>query len=200
MDTARFHVVLLSEYQLEKDLIALSGSLDKNDNLVVLSSSKIPHITVYAPEIPSKNLDRAYTALEEIAHEYESFGLDFDSFSKPPRGDNGIFVNYKKEGIVEVLYNEVVEEINLLREEVVRAKYKNDPDSSGEIKCYGYPLSYYHFPHVTLARFQNQIARDEALEKLETHVQDNFIVRSIAVVETGEHGTAKKIIAEFPLK
>jgi len=200
METIRLHVVLLTSPTHQQELVSLSQDLSNGDNQVVLSEDMIPHITVYNPEIPSKNLAEAYSMLEKLAQAHESFDIDFDSFDKPPRGDNGIFINYKNEGSIEALFNRVVDAINPLREGVIRAKYRDSLDPNGEIEYYGYPLGYYHFPHVTLARFQKTEDRDKALMSLSSRIQKSFEVYAIAVVKTGEYGTAKRIMQKFNLK
>lgn len=200
METVRLHVVLLTKPEDRKQIESLSQSISTQKNLVVLSDNMIPHITVYNPEIPKDNYDQACDAMERIADKYTQFDIDFDSFEKPPRGDNGIFINYKNAGTAQSVFQEIVGNINVLRDGVVRMKYKNADDVDGQIEKYGYPLGRYHFPHVTLARFETTTERDQQLNMLQDKTQDPYKVTSIAIVETGDYGTARKIVKEYFLQ
>lgn len=222
----KIHIVLLAEKECQDQLEKLSQSVDSGDNSIVLGADVIPHITLYNPTIPPRNIDSVYPKLERIAARYIPFVAGFDNYAKPPQGDDGLFVNYHAKGPVVDLREDVIKEITLLRDGHIEDRYKDlaGDDSKlkrfarhkvhhwlsswyedatakhSEVAMYGYPISYYHFPHVTLAKFNSSEKRNTALEQLQGQLVQDFRVRSIAVVETGEHGTAKRIIREFPLK
>lgn len=197
-ETARFHVVLLP-LEIERDqMVGLSNSLNlSGDNVVVLGTDAVPHITLYNPEIPAVNIEEAMGMVSKLAGKYSGLSLEQKQFVRPPRGDEGLFINYQANQAVLQLRKHLINKINSLREGVVREKWVGNMEFQEEIEQYGYPLSQYHFPHVTLAKFSSVTKRDGAFKTLSQKQPVPFTARSIAVVETGPHGTAQRIIKEF---
>jgi 2'-5' RNA ligase len=165
-----------------------------------LGEEAIPHITLYNPEIPCDNYDTAVTRIETLSHDIRRITIPFDKYAPAPKEDTGFFVTYKQTKELQQMRKAVIDVVNPIRDGVVRAKWEGNTDFACEIDKYGYPLSQYHFPHITLAKFTSQETLDKALEEMQEVEVGDFEARSIAVVETGEHGTAKRIVKEFVLE
>lgn len=201
IDTTRFHVVLLPKKECREQLVHISHKLNQTgSNVIELGDDMIPHITLYEPEIFYDNYEVAISKIEKLSRGTRKITIPFSEYIPAPRGDGGLFVVYKQTKELQHMRKAVIDVVNPIRGGVVRAKWDGNTDFACEIEKYGYPLSQYHFPHITLAKFTSQETLDKALEEMQEVEVGDFEARSIAVVETGEHGTAKRIVKEFVLE
>ncbi len=186
--------------------IALSrGISQNNEESFVLDSIQFhPHITIYSPEYPGKNLDKVLEKTAEIARNTEKVNLISKGISS---GQGFISVKFDYTPELKKIHEEVVLKLNPLREEHLRKKYTADDykmrftsEQQKNIKEYGYPNSMsLYFPHLTVVRLKDELLAETISEEIRWDISE-FIVDKIAIYKMGEHGTCRELVKEISLR
>ena len=203
----RLNTALKLPDDVEREVIKLSREIGQNnDSFFILDGVQFyPHITIYSPEYPESNFNKALKIVEGIANQTKKIELNFLSLESH---DGYIGICFETSPEIKNLHKEVVGKLNLLREGSVRKKYKQGSDyhmdfSRQQLKNiarYGYPdaMNLYH-PHLTIIRL-----RDDFLAKVITKnlnwKKPQIVIDKLAVYTMGEHGTCRKLVKEFSLK
>jgi len=175
--------------------IGLSREISKNNEVFfVLDGIQFyPHITIYSPEYPEKNLDKMLEKVAEIASTTEKFKLTLKGISSS-QGFISIKFDYTQE--IKKIHEGIVLELNSLREGHIREKYTADDykmsftqEQQENIKKYGYPdsMSLYS-PHLTIIRLKDESLAKTISEEIKWDIPE-FTVEKIAIYKMGEHGT-----------
>lgn len=206
MAFTRVNIAVKPSQDVLEQVIKLSGEISKEaETFFVLDGlSYFPHITIYSPEYPNKNLDQIFNTVKEIVSKTEPFIATFTSFSSHL---GYIDIALEKTEIWEELHEVIVQRLNPYRENHIREKYK----SSEELNNYSTILQEYIFgygysevltafrPHLTITRLKDERKAKEIVKKLNFQIQ-SFKVTILAAYLMGSHGTCTGLIQEFPLK
>jgi 2'-5' RNA ligase len=175
--------------------IQLSESLnDSHPSHFVLSKSiNLPHLTLYFTEIPSKNIDKV---VDMISSKYKDTAIKLE-FSEFFLGDDGYFdIEFEKNNSILDLHNDILRDVNQLREGHVRQKWLDEFDSYSKtmqtnLEQFGsiYVKDLYR-PHITLAKFKDKVDYEEILKSFKFEKIDWSFER-VAVFEAGDYGTCK---------
>ena len=209
MNTNKF-VRLNTAFKLPEDIaekaISLSSETSKNNEaFFVLDGIQFhPHITIYSPEYPEKNLDKVLEKVAEIASKTEKVKLTLKGISSY-QGSISIKFDYTKE--IKKIHEGIISELNSLREGHIREKYTADDykmkftkEQQENIKKYGYPYSMgLYFPHLTIIRLKDEQLAKAVLEEIRWDILE-FTIEKVAIYEMGEHGTCRELVKKFNLK
>jgi len=201
----RLNTVLMPPDEITSQAISLSRDLIKNYEVYFTLDGKNyhPHITLYSPEYPVKNLNKIFNVVESIASKFNKIHCHIIK-AKEIRG----FISLEIEMIPEIkqLHEELVSKLNPLREGHIMKKYisNHKMDFSDEkvenIKKYGYPNSMFlYHPHLSIIRFKDEAKAREIIKTLEWPQKD-FVVSNLGIYKMGEHGTCRELIKEFPFQ
>jgi len=198
----RLNVVFKLPKSVAKKAISLSREISKNNEaLFVLDGIRFhPHITIYSPEYPAKNLDKILQKVEEIVNKTKKPTLVFKK-TDAHKGFIGIEFNCLTE--IKKIHEMIVAELNPLREGHIREKYTNNdykvglvPEQQENIKKYGYPDSMsLYIPHLTIIRLKDESLAETILKEVRWGIPE-FTVNKIAVYKMGKHGTCRELVKE----
>lgn len=204
----RLNTVLLPEGELLQVALKLAKKVSKdNEVLYFLDNVRyIPHLTIYAPEYPSKNLNKILSSVGNIAKKISPVPLKFEKYYY---GEGWIGLGFRKTTEVKKLHELILRGLNPLREGRLRIKYeaeladgKYNTTQKKYINEYGYQnvLKNYH-PHLSIARFEDFARAKEVCNLLpQSLVPVNAVVTKLGVGISGEHGTVTEMIKTFNLK
>jgi 2'-5' RNA ligase len=164
-DFQRINIAVKLPQNITREAIKLSGEISKGNAVyfVLNSVNFIPHITLYSPEYPKKNIDKALETVSRIIENSSAF----TAYARETRSHFGyIDIAFQKTTEWINLHKRIVNELNPLREGHLREKYldfdelKHYSSQQQEyINNYGYPEVFELFtPHLTLSRFNDEIA------------------------------------------
>lgn len=193
--------------EIAKKAIDLSRKISKNNKAVfVLDGVHFhPHITIYSPEYPASNLNKVLKVVQKVAESTAKIPFIF----KQIKSVQGFIVVYFEESSeIKHLHEEVVTKLNPLREGHLMKKYQPGADyhlkfsskQQENIEKYGYhrAMDLYR-PHLTITRLQDASSAKIVACHLNWKVPQ-FTVEKLAIYVTGDHGTCRELIHEFPLK
>ncbi len=209
MDTDKF-VRLNTTFKLPENIaekaIGLSREISKNnEGFFVLDGVQFhPHITIYSPEYPEKNLDKVLEKVAEIASNIEKVNLILKGISSG-RGFISVKFDYTQE--IKKIHERIVLELDSLREGHIQEKYTADnykmnftQEQQENIKKYGYPGSMdLYFPHLTIIRLKDESLAKTISKETKWDILE-FTVEKIAIYKMGEHGTCRELVKKFNLK
>ncbi len=169
----RLNIAIKLEQPLADKAINLSKQLsEKGKTIFVLDGKRfIPHMTIYSPEFPAKNLGQIYQKLSQITESGNSFELDFKGVSLE---FNTAVVDYGISDSMRRLHGEILEALNPLREGHLRPKYqkeeylKTKTDLEKEnVEEFGYhSVGKLYSPHISIIRFEESEVAEEAVDDL----------------------------------
>jgi len=202
----RLNTALKLPDKVAEETIALSCEIAKDNKAVfVLDGIRFhPHITVYSPEYPEKNLDNVLKNTEEIAKSTEKVKLIFEQIDTK---QGFIVVGFVFSSEIKRLHERVVEILNPLRESYLKGKYeasdyrmKLSQEKKENIIKYGYPgaMALYN-PHLSIIRLEDEFLAEKVAETIKWNAVE-FVVDELAVYAMGENGTCKKLVREFALR
>jgi 2'-5' RNA ligase len=185
--------------------IALSKKLSRESepHFVLDGVSVYPHITVYAPEFPEKNLDKILAAARNIAETTKKIKMSGDQF-KANQGFVGIKFALTDE--IKKFHEKVVALLNPLREDHNRVKceaadykMKLSPKKMENNKKYGYPdaLELYN-PHLTIIRLADEKQAQAICKNIKWDIPE-FEIDELGVYKMGKHGTCRELAGKFEL-
>jgi 2'-5' RNA ligase len=187
-----------------KDLaVKLSAEISqKSEAYFVLDGKNFyPHITIYAPEFPAKNLDKVLFSIEELSKQISSVRFSFTKMM-PEFGWIGVESKLSEE--IKNIHIKIVQLLNPLHEGHLREKYLSETNdiANGEqdnIKLYGHPhvIDLYR-PHLTLIRLKDKKAAEKIAGEIDWPLKE-FTLDKIGVFKMGDHGTCVELIKEFNL-
>jgi len=202
----RLNTVLKLPDKVVEEAIALSREIAKDNKAVfVLDGIRFhPHITVYSPEYPEKNLDNVLENVEEITKNTEKVKLIFERIDTK---QGFIVVGFVFSSEIKRLHEKVVEMLNPLREGHLKGKYeapdyrmKLSQEKKENITKYGHPgtMTLYS-PHLSIIRLEDEFLAEKVTETIKWNTVE-FVVDKLAVYTMGENGTCKKLVREFALE
>ncbi len=208
MNTNKF-VRLNTAFKLPENIaekaIGLSREISKNNEaFFVLDGIQFhPHITIYSPEYPEKNLDKVLEKVAEIASNTEKVNLTLKGISS---GQGFISVKFDYTQEIKKIHEGIILELNSLREGHIREKYTTDDykmnftqEQQENIKKYGYPDSMgLYFPHLTIIRLKDEPSAKTISEEIKWDIPE-FTVEKVAIYKMGEHGTCRELAKELSL-
>ena len=209
MNTNKF-TRLNTVFNLPEDIaekaISLSSETSKNNEaFFVLDGIQFhPHITIYSPEYPEKNLDKVLEKVAEIASKTEKVKLTLKGISSY-QGFISIKFDYTEE--IKKIHEGIVSELNFLREGHIREKYTTNnykmnftQEQQENIKRYGYPGSMaLYSSHLTIVRLKDERLAKAISKEIKWDIPE-FTIEKIAVYKMGEHGTCRELVKTFSLK
>lgn len=185
--------------------IALSNKISKTHQayFVLDNINFVPHITLYSPEYPLKNISKVFEKTGNVVKKLSHFTTQFN-YARSHLGY--IDITLEKTGELINLHEKIVKELNSLRENHIREKYldsKNLTQYSKQqkqyIEKYGHSEVFDSFiPHITLTRLIDETIAQKVSNDLDFHFK-KFPVTTIAAFEMGEHGTCIKQIMKWKL-
>ena len=202
----RLNITFKLPENIAEKAIGLSREISKNNEaFFVLDNVQFhPHITIYSPEYPEKNLGKALEKVAEIASNTEKVNLTLKGIISG-QGFIGVKFNYTQE--IKKIHERIVLELNSLREGYIREKYTVDDykmnftqEQQENIKKYGYPDSMgLYLPHLTIIRLKDEQLAKAVLEEIRWDILE-FTIEKVAIYEMGEHGTCRELVKKFNLK
>ena len=166
----------------------------------VSEDGPFPHITMYAPEYPTSKKPEIQHQLEMFFFEQQELCLPFSHIEVVD--DGGIFFVYKETPEIMTLRRGVIELLNLMRDDHIKFSYKKTDRFNSEqikdIEKYGYPLTFYAFPHITLCKFSNREKAQVAIDALGEMPQiPDLRVAKTGLYLTGTFGKCTELIREY---
>ena len=207
MQSKRIDIAISFKKNLAEEISKQSSNLAKISEPYFILDSKnfYPHISIYSIEIPQKNLSKIFNSIEETISTVKPFKLKFNGYEIR---DGYVVLFCDKSLELKKLHRKILDEINPLRDNLIRDKYKDqsvmDKLTAKEKKYaieYGYPgvLDLYR-PHLTLIRYIKDIEIDKVLYVLNSKWKLTEIeVNAITVFEMQSSGTCVKILKDFIL-
>lgn len=205
-----YRIIFVPGKELIKIVVDLANEISKLGNIYfkVDEKSFFSHITIYKAEFPIRNGKEIFRVLNKCSKEIKCFILKFNQFY----AESGwLGLGFKKNKQVYETHKKIVKRLNPLRKGHIQNKYldiQDDTDNfSGKqrsyVKKYGYPLVMSEYrPHLSLLRFVDENVADTVAEKYNNKkiIIDDSLVKEIAIVQGGEHGTVNEYIEKISLK
>lgn len=204
----RLNTILIPQDEVQDNLVKLAKEAGKNKGCLFYIDNKrfFSHITLYSPEYPKSNLKEVLTSVENISKNTKEIILEFDDLVAKY---GYLVVGFKKSYAINNLHRKVLQKLNPLREGRIREKYKQEIEDGKYTKeeveniqnySYHHVLESY-YPHLTLARFENNDIAEKAINKLKKgSIPKKIMFPYLAVSEMGPHGTCTKVLKKNELK
>lgn len=204
MNLLQRNIVALFDDALTKEFINLSKRIDKKlPSAIILNTfDTIPHMTVYTTNFPEQNEEKVIKKLQEITTNIPSFPL---TFSTPVVDMLGVWINADVTPQLQHVHNTIVDGLNDLRDGLYDEKelvaIGDNVQRQESLMKYGmWAAKELYIPHITLSRPVDSDRLEEALAVLPAKTDYKTLLKEIAYVERGPHGTCKKVLQKFPLK
>jgi 2'-5' RNA ligase len=204
-----YRVIFIPSKSLAKRAVKLASELSKRGSVHFRIDDKesYSHLTVYKAEFPKRNETKIFRLLRNFVIKQKPFKLTFKNFFNEW---GWVGLDFKKNRDVYSAHKNIVRLLNPSRDGHIRQKYLEEIKTTDKypgrqreyIMQYGYSqvMTEYH-PHLTLVRFI-----DEKMSRLicEEFNQKNIkiadsLVKEIALVKSGEHGSVAKFVQRFKL-
>lgn len=159
----------------------------------------IPHVTLYSPEYPKKNLNSIVQALSDLSKTEKPVLIKSGVFRVTKNGY--VVFDFMVSSEIMELHKKIVRTLNPCRENHIREKIKLRLASYSEqeqkqVEYYGKPdVMDYFIPHITLTRFP--IGKINYTATAVT--PPDFMASKIALYGMGPHGTCSDLFAQFSL-
>lgn len=204
MAFTRINIAVKPPQEVAEQVVALSKDIGthKESFFVLDGLHYFPHLTLYSPEYPEKNVDEILLATENIVAGTEPFTATSTLFNSHL---GYIDLAMEKTDLWEKLHEAVVTRLNPYRENHIRDKYLSELARYSSIQqkyiqAYGYSEVFTTFrPHITITRLKDEARAKELAQNLTTPFQ-SFQVTELAAYTMGDHGSCTGIIKEFPLQ
>lgn len=202
---SRINLTIQPNQEISQEAIRMADSVtqDVPSYFGVDGVHYFPHITVYSPEYPAKNINKVFEAIENVISDQQSFEVEF---GKVTTHWGYIDVEIQPNKQLQSLHEALVTKLNPLREGHFREKDK-DPQSTGHFSEeqkqtlleYGYADSMELYrPHLTFARLESEVDAEERIKKLQWP-HKTLTVDTLGAFEMGDHGTCVKLVKTFTL-
>ena len=201
----RLNIAIIPPEKVAIAAIELSKELSKPGKVSFILDGKNfhPHVTCYSPEFPTKNLDKIFGSIEELAHNFKSFSCDFLELQTH---DGYIDIEAQLNREFKQLHETIIEKLNPLREGHLREKYTVEENLQSlteeqrqNIQKYGYPdVMELYRPHMTLTRLEDADEAVMLLKGIKWDI-DELKVDTVGAFTMSSYGTCKKLLNEFSL-
>ena len=205
MKTKRLNIAIMPNKEIFEYAIQVSSEFSKRARTLFTLDGKnfFPHITIYSPEFPEKNVLKVIKEVSTIITSKKRF---LSEFTFPDKELGYWAINVRRNAKLHELHREILHKINYLRDGVLREKYSNAKyfDSLSEEKRsnileFGYPNVLDQWvPHLTVTRFEDEEKVNWATKNYEWG-KDSLSVESVGVFEMGKNGTCVKLLEKFDL-
>jgi 2'-5' RNA ligase len=201
-DFVRINIAFKPPTDVAEESAKISREINRKSEayFVLDNENYFPHITVYSPEYPARNLEKVLAIAEEIAKNFSAPKFVFRGV-KAGQGFVTLGFDYSEE--IKIIHETLVEKLNPLRENHIREKYtdsymmKFSEEKKENINKYGYPNSMaFYKPHMTLARLKDEGLAEKIAGAIDWPAKE-FKVEKLGVYEMGNHGTCVKLVKEF---
>lgn len=206
MSFIRVNIAIKPSSEVTKQALQLSEEINKKADAYFILDGRnfFPHLTLYSPEYPERNLNEVLATISDIAKQSPSFTTSKSSLSSHL---GYIDVAFDKSQEWVQLHELVMNALNPLRENHLREKYKHpeelakySKDQQEYIQKYGYAEVLTTFrPHLTLSRLKDEAIAKEIAAGLHFPIE-SFRIDTIAAYTMGDYGTCIKLIKEFSMK
>lgn len=204
MAFTRINIAVKPPHEVVEQVIALSKDLGTHEEsfFVLDGLHYFPHLTLYSPEYPEKNIADVLSSVEEIVSQTKSFTATV-TFVNSHLGYIDLAI--EKTAAWDMVHKTVVDRLNPYREGHIREKYTSkfeaySPKQQEYIQEYGYSEVFSTFrPHLTIIRLKDEERAEEVAKKLNFPLH-SFQVTELAAYTMGDHGTCTGIIKEFSIK
>ena len=202
----RLNITIKPSKEAFDKAIELSRSLGKQyePEFILDGKNFYPHITVYSPLYPEKNVSSVIDEMEKLAQEFSVLEMRYIKI-KPGQGWIGAEFEYADK--IKFFHEAVVSKLNSLREGHYNPKYdthdykaKMSQEKLDNVAKYGYPnsMTLYH-PHLSIIRLKDKEEAERVAQEVEWDIS-SFKSDTIAIYKMGEHGTCIELVKEFRLK
>ncbi|MCK5320453.1 DUF1045 domain-containing protein [Candidatus Parcubacteria bacterium] len=199
----RLNIVIKPPIKVIEEIIKLSKSIaDEYSHEFILDGKNFyPHITVYSPLYPKKNLKKVINKVGDFANNFRTIDLET---KKIKEGQAYIGVEFEYTNDIKKFHELVVEKLNPLREGSYKPIYdaadyrmKISEEKKENIAKYGYPnaMTLYR-PHMTIIRLKNEAEAKKVASEIDWKIK-SFKADAIAVYKMGDHGTCIELVKEF---
>jgi len=205
-DFIRLNIALKPPFDVEKKAIALSQKVSNSHKVFFILDGKTvyPHITLYSPEYPKKNLKKILTGVKELSKKIKSVNL---TYQQPVAKQGFINITFNLSPEIKELHEKIVAKFNPLRAGHYKKEYdapdyrmELSPEKIANIARYGYPAAMNLYqPHLTIIRLEDEKEAKTVAKNLGWDIPQ-FMADSITVYKMGEHGTCIEPILEVRLK
>ena len=197
----RLNITLKIPAEMKEEIIQLSKDIAKKNktDIILNNENCFPHITIYSPEFPEKNLEEIINKIREITVNSNKFKLKFKDISE---GIGYLMLDWENTEDLQNLQRWVVEELNPLREGMLREKYKDEKflnsltnEERNNIKKYGHQRLFASYqPHLTVTKYSDENVR--GFLGLSWNIKE-LEVNGLEIYEAGDNGTCVKLIRSF---
>jgi len=162
-----------------------------------------PHITVYSPLFPEKNIEKIIEATEKLVQKFKVLEMKYLKIT-PNQGWIG--VEFENTDEIKSFHEAVISEINFLREGHQLPEFENfdyraklSQEKLNNIDKYGFPssMTLYH-PHLTIIRLKGTDEADQIASEIKWDIP-SFKSDMVVIYKMGEHGTCVGLVKEFKL-
>lgn len=163
-----------------------------------------PHITIYSPEYPVKNLQKILKSIKKTVKEFNTIKMVFSGVQSKDEYV-GIYFNLSSE--IENLYKRMLVILNSLRDGHIMDKYSS-PDHKKKynskelenIKTYGYPyiIDSDFRPHLSLIRLENKKDANKVKNEVKWDIE-KFYINKLVLYRVSKNGSPVELIKEFNL-
>ena len=202
----RLNITFKLPENVAEKAIGLSREISKkNKAFFVLDGIQFyPHITIYSPEYPEKNLDEVLEKISEIVSNIEKVNLTLKEIGG---GQGFISIKFDYTPELKKIHEEIVLKLNPLRDSHTMEKYTADDykmklttEKQENIRKYGYPSSMSLYSvHLTIIRLEDELLAKTISEGIKWDIPE-FTIDKIAVYKMGEHGTCRELVKDFSLR
>lgn len=200
------NIVLLFDDKLNQEFIRLSSEIaERVDSKIVLNNTDtFPHVSLYQALFPAKNEEKLEQGIEQVLKNFKPFPVTFDSKSVIL---NTLFVDAARNEQLQALHESLVDSLNDLREGI-NEEEKMAKDVGGELPTYVkesmrkygmWAAKEHYMPHVSIARVFDPTEMKQALSLVPETFSYQATVSKISLIESGPHGTCKKVLKSFTL-
>lgn len=200
------NIVLLFEDELNGVFIGLSRKIGEQvDSKIVLNNTDtFPHVSLYQALFPAKNEAKLEEGIAQILATVKPFTITFNAKSVVL---NTLFIDAVRSPELQRLHESLVDNLNNLREGLNEAE-KMAKDVGGELPAYAlesmekygmWAAKEHYMPHVTVARCFDSEEMNRAMALVPEPVSYQAIVSKISLIESGPHGTCKKVLKRLIL-
>ncbi len=162
-----------------------------------------PHITLYSPGYPEKNVRKVMAMARHMAQRFSEIELR----PKVVSGTHGyVMMSFERTPQLGIFHEAALKVLNPLREGHLLPRYRDEsyfeklPEEAQRfILEYGHPrvLSAWA-PHMTLARFKDENVAMNVINNVSIRLP-KFMCDEVAVFSMGEHGTCVEPLGVFKL-
>ncbi|MFA6466559.1 MAG: 2'-5' RNA ligase family protein [Patescibacteria group bacterium] len=164
-----------------------------------------PHITIYPPSYPAKNLPKIIANVEKFVKNIDLIQM---TYSKIESRHGYVMVYFELSPEIKILHKNIVEILNPLREGYINPKFASieyaerlSRQEMEMVSQYAYPyvMNHYCHPHLSLIRLEDVEEAKNIISNLKWNIK-TFMVDKLVLHKIGDNGAAVEFVKEFDLK